>query len=224
MDLVEHETLAASGLRSRDAYRLMIDIVAPRPIAWVSTLDEDGRPNLAPFSFFQGVCSRPPTIVLGLAWHADGRPKDTLRNILARGEFTISHVSEALARTMNATSGMYPREVSEWMMAGPEPGTPLASAPASVVAPPRVAAARAALECKMVHAIPLGRGPTGKPSTTLVIGEVLVFSVARGLVQRDERGHVRPIDPAQLAAVGRLGGMSYTRTAQTFDMVRPKVD
>src|SRR5690606_352445 len=172
-------------------------------------------------SFFQGVSSEPPTVVLGVGWHADGRPKDTLRNILARREFTVSHVCEPLAEAMNATAGAYPREVSEWMAAGPTPGTPLPSAPATVVAPPRVAAARAALECKLMHAIPIGQGPTGRPSTTLLVAEVLAFTVAKGLVQRDERGHVRPIDPAQLAAVGRLGGMSYTRTAQTFEMIRP---
>ena len=223
MDPIEHETIPASSLRSRDSYRLMTDLVVPRPIAWVSTLDEDGRPNLAPYSFFQGVCANPPMVVLGMAW-SDGQPKDSLRNILARREFTISHVSEPLAEAMNATSIAYPSEVSEWAAAGPNADTPLASAPSSVVAPPRVAAALAALECRMVHAIPIGRGQAGNPSTTLVIGEILVFSVAKGLVERDEAGHVRPIDPAQLATVGRLGGMSYTRTAQTFELSRPNPD
>jgi flavin reductase (DIM6/NTAB) family NADH-FMN oxidoreductase RutF len=222
MDPIEHETLSASELRSRDCYRLMTDIVVPRPIAWVSTLDEDGRPNLAPFSFFQGMCSQPPTVVLGVGWHPDGRPKDTLRNILLRREFTVSHVSEALAEAMNATSVNYPQDVSEWVAAGPGEGIPLASAPASVVAPPRVAAALAALECRMVHAIPLGVSPAGKPSTTLVVAEIVAFSLAKGLVSRDEAGHVRSIDPAHLATVGRMGGMAYTRTAQTFEMERPR--
>jgi flavin reductase (DIM6/NTAB) family NADH-FMN oxidoreductase RutF len=221
MDVVEHDTIPASSLSSRDSYRLMTDIVVPRPIAWVSTLDEDGRPNLAPFSFFQGMCSQPPTVVLGVGWHPDGRPKDTLRNILARRELTVSHVSEPLAEAMNATSVALPSEVSEWAAAGPNAETPLASAPSSVVAPPRVAAALAALECRMVHAIPIGMGPTGKPSTTLVIAEILVFSVAKGLVARDERGHVSSIDPAHLATVGRLGGSAYTKTAQIFEMARP---
>ncbi len=219
---VEHDTIPAESLRSRDVYRLMTDLVAPRPIAWVSTLDDEGRPNLAPFSYFQGVCSRPPMVMLSISWHRDGRPKDTLANILARREFTISHVSEPLASAMNVTSGEYPPEVSEWALAGPD-GRPLQSAPAHRVAPPRVGAARAALECRLVHAIPLGRGPSGKPSTTLVLGQVLLFSVARGLVRRDERGHLLPIDLARLATVGRLGGIAYTRTKETFDMVRPRV-
>jgi flavin reductase (DIM6/NTAB) family NADH-FMN oxidoreductase RutF len=224
MEPIEHETISASSLHSRDCYRLMTDIVVPRPIAWVSTLDEDGRPNLAPYSFFQGVCSQPPTIVLGIGWQRDGQPKDTLRNILARREFTVSHVSEPLADAMNATSVAYPSEVSEWAAAGPDEQTPLAAAPAAVVAPPRVAAALAALECRMVQAIPIGQGPSGKPSTTLVVAEIVAFSVAKGLVTRDETGHVTSIDAAQLATVGRMGGMAYTRTAQTFEMARPSSD
>lgn len=219
---VEHDTIPAEGLKSRDVYRLMTDLVAPRPIAWVSTLDEDGRRNLAPFSYFQGVCSRPPMVMLSISWHPDGRPKDTLRNILARREFTVSHVSEPLGQAMNVTSGDYPRDVSEWDIAGRD-DQPLDSAPAVRVAPPRVRQARAALECRLVHALPLGRGPAGKPSSTLVLGEVILFSVARGLLRRDERGHLLPMDPARLAAVGRLGGIAYTRTRESFEMARPKV-
>lgn len=215
-----HERLEAATLSTSDAYRLMTDVIAPRPIAWVSTLDEHGRPNLAPFSYFQAVCSRPPTIMLSIGTRPDGKPKDTLANLLATRELTISHVSEPLAAAMNATSADVPTGVDEWEGAG-EPGVRLPSAPAAVVAPPWVAGARAALECRLVHAIPLGQGPRGGPSSTLVLAEVLVFWVAAGLVQRDERGRLRPIDPAALAAVGRLGGMSYARTRDTFDLPRP---
>ncbi len=225
MSEAEHARLDATTLSTSDAYRLMTDLVAPRPIAWVSTLDERGRPNLAPFSYFQAVCSRPATLILSIAHRADGQPKDTLANILARRELTISHVSEPLVTAMNATSAEVPPEVDEWEVAGEatgEPGERLASTPSAVVAPPRVAAARAAYECRMTHAIPLGRGRAGGPSSTLVVAEVLVFWVARELVQRDERGRLRPIDPAALAAVGRLGGMSYARTRDTFELLRPK--
>lgn len=222
----EHERLDAATLSSGDTYRLMTDLVAPRPIAWVSTLDEHGRPNLAPFSYFQGVCSQPAMVMLAIAHRARVRggagPKDTLANILARRELTISHVCEPLAAAMNATSADLPPGENEWEAAG-EPGLPLASAASAIVAPPRVAAARAALECRMTHAIPLGQGPHGGPSTTLVLAEVLVFWVARELVQRDGRGRLVPIDPAALAAVGRLGGMSYARTRDTFELSRPKV-
>ncbi len=201
----------------------MTDIVAPRPIAWVSTVAPDGRPNLAPFSYFQAVCSRPPTVTLAIAGRPDGRPKDTLANILATRELTVSHVGEAQADAMNATSGTYEPEVDEWTMAG-EPGTRLPSAPSVAVAPPRVAGSVAAMECRMVRAIPLGEGRNGTPSTTLILAEVEVFWVAEGLIQRDERGRLQPMDPAALASVGRLGGMSYARTRDTFDLVRPPVD
>lgn len=219
--LEKHEIIDVDTLRTRDAYRLMTDLIAPRPIAWVSTLDGAGRRNLAPFSFFQGVSSKPPTIMLGISWKRDGTPKDTLRNILERREFTISHVGEPHAEIMNVTSGEYPPEVDEWQIA--DHGQELAAVPAARVAPPRVAGAHAALECKLVHAIPIGRGPTGRPSTTLVLAEVLCFSVSTDLIRRDEAGHLRPIDPARLAAVGRLGGIAYTRI-DPFEMPRPKVD
>jgi flavin reductase (DIM6/NTAB) family NADH-FMN oxidoreductase RutF len=215
---VKHETFKPADLSTRDIYKLMTDLIAPRPIAWVSTIDADGRGNLAPFSYFQAVGSRPPTIVLGIGLRADGRPKDTLRNILDTREFAISHVSEPLAVAMNDTSADLAQGDSEWNFAG----SPLPSEPSILVAPPRVAEARAALECKLVHAIPIGRGPTGKAASMLVIGEVLLFTVAEGFVQRDETGHLRAIDPARLAAVGRLGGIAYTGTI-AFEMPRPKV-
>ena len=217
-----HERLEAATLPAADAYRLMTDLVAPRPIAWVSTLDPQGRPNLAPFSYFQAVCSRPAMVMLSVSPRPDGRPKDTLANVLATRELTISHVSEPLVVAMNATSGEYPPAVDEWEIAG-EPGARLRSLPSSVVAPPRVAAARAAMECRLTHAIPLGHGPKGAPSSTLVLAEVLVFWIASGLLQRDERGRLVPIDPAALAAVGRMGGMSYARTRDAFDLPRPRV-
>lgn len=224
-----HERLDAATLSTADAYRLMTDLVAPRPIAWVSTVDPQGRPNLAPFSYFQAVCSRPATVMLSVSHRPSGQPKDTLANILATRELTISHVSESLAAPMNATAAELPPEIDEWEVAG-EPGARLQSAPSCLVAPPRVAAARAAMECRMTHAIPLGQvqtgaktgGPKGAPSSTLVLAEVLVFWVARGLLSRDERGRLEPIDPAALAAVGRLGGMSYARTTDTFDLPRPR--
>ncbi len=215
-----HERLDAATLPASDAYRLMTDIVAPRPIAWVSTLDLEGRGNLAPFSYFQAVCSRPATVMISVSHHGDGRPKDTLANILATRELTISHVSEPLAAPMNATAADFGPEVDEWEVAG-EPGGRLPSLPSAMVAPPRVAAAKAAMECRLTHALPLGHGPGGAPSTTLVLAEVLVFWVARALVSRDERGRLGAIDPAELAAIGRLGGMSYARTRDAFELPRP---
>lgn len=212
-----HE-LPVQTLRARDRYRLMTDLIAPRPIAWVSTVSSEGASNLAPFSYYQAVSSDPPTIVLGVAWAPDGRPKHTLANILDTRELTISHVSEPLVEPMNASSADYPEGISEWDACGVE------SSPAQVVGPARVAGAHAGFECRLVHAIPLGVGHSGgRPSSTLVIAEVVHVWVAEGLLQRDERGHLQAIDPDALAAVGRLGGESYTTTAGRFTRARPRL-
>ncbi len=212
---VPDHSLPTSELRPRDIYRLMTSLVAPRPIAWVSTLDGSGRGNLAPFSYYQAVCSAPPTVVLGLGRRGDGSPKDTLANILERGELTINHVGEPLVEVMNRSSAELPFGVSEWEAIG------IASAPSQVVAPPRVAAALAAFECRMTHAIPLGKTREGRPSSTLVVAEIVHFWIREGLLERDERGNVLPIDPALLASVGRLGGDDYATTRDVFTMPRP---
>jgi len=194
----------------------MTDLVAPRPIAWVSSVSADGRRNLAPFSYYQAVCSRPPMIVFSVAWWPDGRMKDTLANVLATREIVVSHVTDAHAAAMNATSAAFPPETSEWEACG------IAAEPAAVVAPPRVAGALACLECKLVHALPLGVGAPGKPSATLVVAEVLHFAVASELLRRDARGRLLPIDPGELRSIGRLGGIAYTRTSDRFELLRPE--
>jgi flavin reductase (DIM6/NTAB) family NADH-FMN oxidoreductase RutF len=214
---VSTDELSVESLAPRDRYRLMTDLVAPRPIAWVSTLPSRGPANLAPFSYFQAVSSDPATIVLGIAWRADGRPKDTLANILETHELTINHVSAPLAEAMNATSGDYPPGVSEWDACGIE------ATPARVVRPARVAGAIAGLECRLSHAIPLGRSKTGSPSSTLVVAEVVHVWVAEGLLQRDGRGNLLAIEPDALQAVARLGGIAYSTTAGHFELPRPVV-
>ncbi len=211
-----HDELPVRELSTSEIYRLMTDLVAPRPIAWVSTIDGRGRANLAPFSYYQAVCSSPPTIVLGIAWLPEGRPKDTLANVLETRELTINHVSEDLIEPMNATSAAFEHGLSEWELCGVE------SAPAVAVAPRRVAAARAGFECRLTHAIPLGTSKLGTPSSTLIVAEVVHVWVVADLLQRDGRGRVLPIEPAKLAAVGRLGGMGYTTTVGHFDLARPR--
>lgn len=198
-----------------DTYRLMTDLVAPRPIAWVSTVSAEGRHNLAPFSYYQAVCSRPAMVVVSVAWWPDGRMKDTLANALATRELTINHVSAPLVGAMNATSAPFSPATSEWEACG------IASEPAARVVPPRVAGALACLECKLVHALPLGVGAPGCPSTTLLVAEVIHFAVADELIRRDTRGRMASIDAEALDAVGRLGGIAYTRTTDRFELARP---
>jgi flavin reductase (DIM6/NTAB) family NADH-FMN oxidoreductase RutF len=220
---VEHVRLDADTLSTGDTYRLMTDLVAPRPIAWVSTLDPHGHANLAPFSYFQAVCSRPPIVMLSISHRSDGRPKDTLRNVLDTGELVVNHVSEPLVEAMNRTSGEHEPHVDEWSIAWGETEPRLEAAPSIHVRPPRVAGALAAMEARLQHAIPLGEAPHGGPSSTLVLARVLCFHVAAPLVERDAQGRLRlPLDPARLSAVGRLGGIAYARTRERIELPRPK--
>lgn len=159
-------------------------IVAPRPIGWIGTLDADGVPNLAPYSFFNAVGDRPPMIVFS----SSGR-KDSLANVEATGEFTWSMATRALAEAMNASSAGVPPEVDEFALAG------LATAPSRLVDPPRVAASPAALECRLVQVIHLhdldGR-PTGN---RLVIGQVVGVHLDRAYLRDGlfDTGGVHPI-------------------------------
>jgi flavin reductase (DIM6/NTAB) family NADH-FMN oxidoreductase RutF len=232
MDPTRHDPAPAAmtlfpsaELSARDAYRLMTDIIAPRPIAWIGTVGGDGRRNLAPFSYFQALASEPPTIVVSFSTRSDGGAKDSLAHILATREFTVSHVGQQHAELMNASSADYPRDTSEW------DALDIAPAASTYVQAPWVAGAAAALECRMTHAIPLGRlaraalgsGGTAPPSATAVIAEVLAFRVRGELLQRDARGNLLPISPAALAAIGRLGGVAYTSTSGAFELPRPTV-
>ncbi|MCC6179899.1 MAG: flavin reductase family protein [Chloroflexi bacterium] len=194
-------------LSSRDNYRLMIGSIVPRPIAWVTTISNDGIVNLAPFSFFMGICETPPCICFSPI-HRDGQPKDTLRNVLDTREFVLNVVTEDVATAMNATSEEVPPEVDELALAGL---TPL---PSAVVRPPRVAEAPIHLECRVIQLVDVGHPPQG---STLVIGEILAWHIRDDLYDA-ERQRVR-VD--RLHAVGRLAGDGYTRTREQFEMVRP---
>src|ERR1041385_7405832 len=130
-------------LAPRDAYAWMIGTILPRPIAWVSTIANDGRTNLAPFSFFQGVTSNPPTLMFVPVNTREGAKKDTVRNIEQVPEFVVNLVSFALAEKMNHTSAMLPYGESEFETFGIPPQ------PSERIRPPRVAAAPVAFECTL---------------------------------------------------------------------------
>ena len=195
----------------QDIYKLMIGSIVPRPIALVSTLSRDGVRNLAPFSFFTGISSRPPLICFCPGPRSvEGPRKDTLINIWMTKEFVVNIVSEEIAEAMNLTSGEYPPEVDEFEVAGL---TPL---PSDLVKPPRVAESHVSMECRLHLAIEFGDQPGGG---NLIVGEILRFHVDERVVS----GNLR-IDPDQLRPIGRMGGPTgYTRTRDRFDMIRPKV-
>jgi flavin reductase (DIM6/NTAB) family NADH-FMN oxidoreductase RutF len=201
---------AASHL---DVYKLMIGSIVPRPIALVSTRSEQGISNLAPFSFFTGVSANPPVICFCPIRRTSPEPrpdpyKDTLRNITRTREFVVNVVSEEIGEKMNITSGEYPPEVDEFEVAG------FTAIPSEVVKPARVAESHVQMECRLYLALEVSALPGGG---NLVLGEVVRFHVADHLVDNFR------IDPDKLGAIGRMGGNSYSRTRDRFDMIRPKV-
>ena len=196
-----------SVLSGPDRYRLLTAAVTPRPIAWVVTLTEGGGVNVAPFSFFNVMGHSPPMVVLGLMSDPARGAKDTARNILARGVFTVNLVPEALAEAMNQTAIDAPYGVDEAELAG------LALLPGRAIPVPRVKDSPVAFECRLHLALTPG------PAQTIILGEVLAAEIADAAVLDAGRCH---IDTAALRTIGRMGGAgSYTRTRDTFTMARP---
>jgi flavin reductase (DIM6/NTAB) family NADH-FMN oxidoreductase RutF len=193
-------------LERRDVTSLVNALVAPRPIAWVSTLAVDGTPNLAPFSFFNAFSTAPPTVVIGPGSRR-GVNKDSLRNARATGELTINMVSRALAETANLTSAELAGEVDEWELAG------IAAAPSLDVRPPRVAGSPASLECRVRQVVDLGAAEL--PTNSLVIA-----AIVRVHVDDDALDGWTP-DPAALDLVGRMGGDLWCTTRDRWTLPRP---
>lgn len=190
-----------------DVYRALVGVVTPRPIAWVTTLDPEGRVNLAPFSFFNAFGANPPVVVFSPTLRRDGTAKDTLRNLRSRGEFVLNAAVEALAEALNLTSKGLPPGESEVALAG------LTLAPSRLVGPPRVAESPVHMECRVRQVIPIGDGPI---AANLVIGEVALIHVDDSLL--DDLGR---IDPRKYRTIARLGGDWYCRTSDLFAMPRP---
>ncbi len=194
----------------RQIYKVMTGIVVPRPVALVSTLDAKGVANLAPFSFFSGVGSNPPTVLFCPAVREakDGdMRKDTLRNVEETGEFVVNVVSAAIAAQANETAAEVAPEVDEFVLAGL---TPLKS---EMVRPARVAESPAQMECKLLQVIYTSHAPGGG---VIVLGEVLRFHVRHDLIE-DFR-----VDPTGLDAVGRMAGNTWVQTRDRIELTRPK--
>lgn len=196
-----------SSLRPRDAYAWMISTILPRPIAWVSTVSIEGKTNLAPFSFFQGVTANPPTLMFVPVNTRDGAKKDTVRNLEQVPEFVVNLVSFSLAEKMNATSTMLPYGESEFDAFG------VAATPSQRVRPPRVADAPVAFECTLERFVYLGEGPL---AANVVFGRIHVAHVADYVLSPEGLP-----DPAKLDLIGRMGGETFTRTRERFDLKRP---
>jgi flavin reductase (DIM6/NTAB) family NADH-FMN oxidoreductase RutF len=198
--------------QQRQIYKLMTGIIVPRPVALVSTMSRNGVANLAPFSFFCGVGSAPPTVLFCPALRPSDTPetgqrKDTLRNVEETGEFVINVVSEEIAAAANVSSAEVPFEVDEFVLSGL---TPIVS---EAVRPPRVAQSPAQMECKLLQVIYTGHAPA---SGVIVLGEVVRFHLREDLFE-DFR-----VDPAGLDAVGRMAGNTWVRTRDRIELLRPK--
>lgn len=200
--------ISPQSLPWNSVYKLLIGSIVPRPIGWVSTLDPDGQPNLAPFSFFNAVCSNPPTLLFcPTVRGTDSAQKDTLNNVRRTGEFVVNIVTEELAAAMNETSTELPPEVNEYVVAR------LLTEPSAVVRPPRVAASPIHFECKVSHLIDISFQPGGG---SVVIGEIVHIHVRDDLLIGDDK-----IDLEKLKPIGRLAGPNYCHINSVFQMVRP---
>jgi flavin reductase (DIM6/NTAB) family NADH-FMN oxidoreductase RutF len=205
-------TLDPAQIAPNEIYKLMIGMIVPRPIAFVSTVDAAGIRNLAPFSYFTACSSNPPVVCFCTAVRTGPRPyKDTLLNVEATGEFVVNIVSEDIAAQMNLTSADVPPEIDEFELSGL---TPIAS---DLVKPPRVAESNVQMECRLHQIVRVSDQPGGG---ILVLGEVLRFHVIESLLDDQKSGY--KIDPDKHNAIGRMGGPVYTRTRDRFEMQRPK--
>lgn len=185
-----------------EVYKLLIGLVAPRPIALVTSMDEHGRLNAAPFSAFNYLSTDPPLVAIGIADRSGGEflPKDTARNIRRTGEFVVNIVTEDIAERMNLCAIDFSSETSELDIAG------FTTAPSALVRPPRIAESHAALECR--------------EHTTLAIGRShIVLARVVGIYVDDQ--FVDPAGPyiktEELHAIGRMNGLGkYVRTRDAF--------
>ncbi|OWV90231.1 flavin reductase [Rhizobium sp. R635] len=194
-------------LGERERYKLMIGTIIPRPIALVTTVDEHGRINAAPFSFFNCLSADPPILAIGVENNADMSFKDTGHNIRMTEVFTVNIVSFAIAEAMHVCGAKYPRGVDELKEAG------LTAMPGEKVASPFIAEAPAAFECRRHVTLELGR------SRQIIMGEIVYAHYRDGVVD-PERLHV---DPAAIDAIARLGGDTCATIRDRFEMLTPRL-
>jgi len=204
----------------RDMYRILIGGVIPRPIAFVSSIAEDGTENLAPFSYFNVVNSAPPILAVSFS-NSPTKSKDTCANILSTKTFTVNIISEPFVEGANWCSVDAPRDVDEWY------GSGLTKEKSKLIKPPRVKESAFSMECELYESVPLvDKSPNAKPSAGMLIlgliklihvrNDVIVHPTASNPTARDFT-----IDPAKLRAISRMGGITYGRIGEGFEIPRP---
>jgi flavin reductase (DIM6/NTAB) family NADH-FMN oxidoreductase RutF len=197
-----------STLPWQSIYKILIGSVLPRPIGWISSVNQQGQANLAPFSFFNAVCPNPPTVLFCPNIRGvDKAVKDTLNNVRSTGEFVVNIVTESLAEAMNLTSTEFPPDVDEFKAAG------LTPSPSVKVRPCRVAESPIHYECKVTQVVDIGDLPGGG---AVVIGQVLHLHIDESVLIPPDK-----VDLLALQPIGRLAGAGYCRVTDIFEMARP---
>jgi len=213
-------------LESRDFYRLLISGVIPRPIAFVSSVSEDGKRNLAPFSYFNVINSDPPLLMVSFSKPAGSTNfKDTAMNILATKQFTVNIISDPFIQNANWTCVNAPPDVDEWI------GSGLTPEPSTVVKPPRVKESAFSLECELYHSLELKKPGSEDPAKgILIIGLIRLAHVRNDVLVNPEQpsntagSAPRPltVDPGKLKPILRMGGISYAKLGDAFEIPRPE--
>ena len=202
-----HNHFDFANLSARDRYKLLIGTVIPRPIAFVTTVNEDGQPNAAPYSFFNVLSADPAIVAIGVENRPDMAFKDTTRNVRMTEVFTVNIVDDALVQAMNTCAIDFPSNVNELEMAG------LTAVPGTHVACPRILEAPASLECRRYMTMAVGK------SREILFGEVLGVFIREDAVNPD----TLHVDQRLMDAVGRLGGHGYSRIRDQFDLPTPSL-
>ena len=201
--------LDPSTLSHQSIYKILTGSILPRPIGWISSIDLDGRPNLAPFSFFNVVCSNPPTLLFcPMIRGMDSSPKDTLNNMRQTGEFVVNIVTEDLLKAMNDTSIEAPSEFNEFEFAG------LTLSPSVTVRPPRVLESPIHFECKVNQILDINNAPGGG---SIVIGTITHIHAEERVMLGTDKINLTALQP-----IGRLMGAAYCRVEQVVELDRPK--
>ena len=196
-----------SEIPFQETHKLMIGSIIPRPIAFVSTQSNNGKNNVAPFSYFNGVCSKPPTIMFAPARRGwDGEEKDTLINIRETEEFVVNIVSESFAEKMVMCATDFDSDVDEFEISG------LTPTDSQKIKPPRVGEAKISFECKLNQIVEIGDGTAG--SGFVVIGTIVLFHIDDGIYDNGR------IITDKLEPLGRLAGNWYTRSTDTLKIDR----
>ena len=187
----------------KETYNLFTSVIVPRPIAWVTTVNEDGSTNAAPFSFFMGVTISPPRLAISVSSRR-GEPKDSARNIIRTKEFVVNLVTQKNVIAMNITAGEFEYGIDEIRQAG------LSTTQAEKISTPLIKESPVNMECRLEHVVEIG-----EPTNYLIIGEVVLFHIDEAIYSDGV------VDPHKLQSVGRMGNPLYSNVNDIFRMDRP---